>query len=425
MSASPDIYDLLAEYEALSAEPDAWREIARPDQLTPPGDWQVWLICAGRGWGKTRTAAEDVKAYGLANPNSRIGIIAPTYQDVRDTCVEGESGLHTILPTDEVRAYNRSLGELVLRNDTRYKMFSADDPRRLRGPQHHRLWGDELSAWQYLETYDMAMFGLRLGACPQAVITFTPRPIALIRQLLGDPANVVTRGTTYDNAANLARPFLDKIIKRYEGTRLGRQELGGEILDDIEGALWTRKMIDDGRVDRAPDLVRVVVPIDPAVTAGEDSDETGMVPVGKGVDGDFYVLDDLSCRLSPDGWATRAVDAFDRLEADRIVGEANNGGDLVEAVIQNAASARKRRIAYTKVHASRGKRTRAEPVAALYEQGRVHHVGSFPALEDQLCGWVPGASDSPDRMDSLVWGITALSPDAAPPPRFGVFSLGG
>ena len=395
-----------AEQERRASEP---KRTLRPAQTAPPGDWRSWLILAGRGWGKTLTGAGDVARYGLANPGSRIAIVARTFADARDTCVEGDSGLLSCLPRHEIAAWNRSLGELILRNGTRYKLFSADEPERLRGPQHHRAWSDELGAWgnsaaerDWPQAWDMLQMGLRLGADPRNVVTTTSRPTKLIRHLIGDGMTALTRGKTLENAANLAPQFLDQIVARYAGTRLGRQELDAELLEDVPGALWTWAMLDNRRP--APDLARVVVAVDPAVTSGEGSDETGMVVAGLGVDGRGYVLADRSCRLSPDGWARRAVAAFDEFKADVIVAEANNGGDLVEQTIRTV----RRTIPYKRVHASRGKQTRAQPVAALYEQGKVSHVETFPELDEQLTSWTPESGTSPDRLDALVWALTHL-----------------
>ena len=395
-----------AEQERRASEP---KRTLRPAQTAPPGDWRSWLILAGRGWGKTLTGAGDVARYGLANPGSRIAIVARTFADARDTCVEGDSGLLSCLPRHEIAAWNRSLGELILRNGTRYKLFSADEPERLRGPQHHRAWSDELGAWgnsaaerDWPQAWDMLQMGLRLGADPRNVVTTTPRPTKLIRHLIGDGMTALTRGKTLENAANLAPQFLDQIVARYAGTRLGRQELDAELLEDVPGALWTWAMLDNRRP--APDLARVVVAVDPAVTSGEGSDETGMVVAGLGVDGRGYVLADRSCRLSPDGWARRAVAAFDEFKADVIVAEANNGGDLVEQTIRTV----RRNVPYKRVHASRGKQTRAQPVAALYEQGKVSHVETFPELDEQLTSWTPESGTSPDRLDALVWALTHL-----------------
>lgn len=377
----------------------------RINQRTPPGDWYAWLILAGRGWGKTRTGAEDQAHFALSQPGSRLAVVAPTYADARDTCVEGESGLLSVIPPPCVRDWNRSLGELVLANGSRFKLFSADEPERLRGPQHHRAWCDELAAWKHPEAFDQLLFGLRLGERPRVVVTTTPKPVRLIRELLQRRDVHVTRGSTFENAANLAPAALAQLRERYEGTRLGRQELYAEVLDDVPGALWTRTPLDALRVQQAPDLLRVVVGIDPAVTSGESADETGIVVAGRGVDGHAYVLADLSCRLSPNGWAKRAVTAYHERQADRIVAEVNNGGEMVELTIRTVDPT----VSYKAVHASRGKRTRAEPVAALYEQGKVHHVGGLPDLEDQMCTYVPDAYDgSPDRVDALVWALTEL-----------------
>jgi predicted phage terminase large subunit-like protein len=381
------------------------RWVPRDNQRTPLGEWYVWLILAGRGWGKTRTGAEDLGAYALEHSGARLAVVAPTYADARDTCIEGESGLLRVLPPAKVQAWNRSLGELVLTNGSRVKLFSADEPDRLRGPQHHRAWCDELAAWKYPETFDQLLFGLRLGHDPRVVVTTTPKPVRLIRELLARADVQVTRGSTFENAENLAPAALAQLKDRYEGTRLGRQELYADVLDDVPGALWQRKAIDDTRLQTAPDLERVVVAIDPAVTSGEDSDETGIVVAGRGVDGRGYVLADRTCRLSPDGWAKRACAAYDQFHADRIIAEVNNGGDLVERVIRTVGAS----YPYRAVRASRGKLTRAEPIAALYEQGRISHVGSFPDMEDQMCTYTPDGYDgSPDRVDALVWALTEL-----------------
>lgn len=383
-----------------------WLKTARREQLTPKGNWLTWLLLAGRGFGKTRTAAEDVAWYGQMHPGSRIAVVAETFGDGRDVCIEGESGLLSCLPEESVAMWNRSMGELLLINGARYKLYSGDRPDQMRGPQHHRAWCDELAKWRYMrEAWTQLQLGLRLGDDPRNVVTTTPKPVALLRELIKRENTRVTRGSTYDNASNLSASFLDEIRERYEGTRVGRQELYAEILDDVPGALWTRAMVETAHAKQVPQMQRVVVAIDPAVTSGEDADETGIVVAGKGVDGRAYVLADRTCRLSPDGWARRAVDAYGEFDADRIVAEVNNGGDLVERVIRTVAP----RISYKKVHASRGKRVRAEPIAALYEQGRVSHVGGFPEMEDQMCAFVPeGMDGSPDRVDALVWALTEL-----------------
>lgn len=382
-----------------------WRFWARPNQLPPPGDWRTWLLLAGRGFGKTRTITEWVRDEVQSGRCGRVALVAPTVADVRDVLVEGESGILAVSPDDARPTYEPSKRRLTWGNGAIATTYSADEPDRLRGPQHDRAACDEIAAWRYPETWDMLMFGLRLGDDPKAAVATTPRPVRLVRELLASPTTVVTRGTTYENAGNLAPAFLEQIVAKYEGTRLGRQELNAELLDDVPGALWSRQAVDDLRRPDHPDLTRVVVAVDPAVTSGEDADETGIVVAGLGVDGRGYVLADLTCRLSPDGWARRAVTAYHAHRADRLVAEVNNGGDLVERVVRTVD----RDVSYKAVHASRGKQTRAEPVAALYEQGKVSHVGSLPDLEDQMCSYTPDGYDgSPDRVDALVWALTEL-----------------
>jgi predicted phage terminase large subunit-like protein len=380
-----------------------WHFYARHDQIAPPGEWRTWLVLAGRGWGKTRVGAEwvreSVKHFGLVN------VIAPTSDDARDVMIEGESGILAICPDDERPEYLPSKRRLEWPNGARTLIFTADEPDRLRGKQHERIWADELAAWRHPEAWDQAMMGLRLGSDPRAVATTTPRPVKSILDLMAEGSTITTRGNTYDNAENLAPAFLDKIIKKYEGTRMGRQELLAEILTDVPGALWTRTLLDKTRVKTHPDLARVVVAIDPSGGDEDGNDAQGIVVAGRGVDGQAYVLDDVSCKLSPDGWGKRAVNAYRARMADRIVAEGNFGGAMVEHVVRTVDPT----VSYKQIHASRGKKTRAEPVAALYEQGRVHHVGAFSELEDELCQWTPDTYDgSPDRLDALVWAITDL-----------------
>lgn len=385
-----------------------WPVWARPNQLEPPGDWLTWVALAGRGFGKTRLGVEWVIANAKAHPKWRWAIVARTAADVRDTAIDGESGILACSPPGFRPRYEPSKRRLTWPNGFIATTFSAEEPDALRGPQFHGAWVDELASWKYLEeTWDMLQFGLRLGKRPRVLVTTTPRPVKVLEDLLADEGQgvFVTRGSTYDNAENLAATQLAKFRKKYEGTRLGRQELNGEILGDTPGALWTRAMLDAARVDKAPTLVRVVVGIDPAVTSGEDSDDTGIVVAGKAANGHYYVLADRTCHLSPDGWARRALVAYDEFSADRIVAEVNNGGDMVEATIRTARKA----APITQVRASRGKRVRAEPVAALYEQGKVHHVGSLAELEDQMVTFLPeGGEGSPDRVDSAVWAISDL-----------------
>jgi phage terminase large subunit-like protein len=394
--------------EELTALRHDWDTWARPEQVPPAaGDWTTFLYLAGRGAGKTRSAAEWIRRVAREHAGCRIAVVARTAADCRDVAVEGESGLLAVCPPSERPLYEPSKRRLTWRNGSQAACYSADEPDLLRGPQHHFAWCDELATWQRLdEAWANLQLGLRLGKRPRCLVTTTPRPLPLLRDLLRRPSTLVRRGSTFDNAANLAPSALAEFRARYEGTRLGRQELFGELLEDVEGALWSRDMIDRARVKAAPELVRVVVGVDPAVTSGPDADETGIVVTGRAADGHLYVLADRSCRLSPDGWARRVVGAFDAFQADRVIAEVNNGGDLVEKTLRTVRSS----IPFTAVRATRGKRVRAEPIAALYEQGKVHHVGEFPDLDNQLCSFAPDqVVGSPDRLDALVWALTPLS----------------
>ena len=392
--------------------------LARPAQIAPGGDWQTWLVLAGRGFGKTRTGAEWVREQIKAG-RSRIALIAPTASDARDVMVEGESGLLSVCWAGDRSVSGEMLGRpsyepskrrVTWANGAVATLFSAEEPERLRGPQFEAGWADELAAWKYLrETWDMFMFGLRLGSDPRTIITTTPKPVPLIREVAKDTKTVVTKGSTFDNAGNLAPKFLAAIREKYEGTRLGRQELNAEILDDLPGALWTRDEIDKHRLKVAPAIRRIVVAVDPSGTGGvdDDGDSIGIVVAGLGIDGRGYVLADRTCKLSPDGWGRRAVAAYHEFKADRIVAERNFGGAMVEHVIKTVD----RKAAYKEVTASRGKVARAEPIAALYEQGRISHIGAMPELEDQMCLFGPDGfigEGSPDRTDALVWALTEL-----------------
>ena len=373
--------------------------------MPPEGDWRIWLIMSGRGAGKTRAGAEWVRAQVEAGRCGRLALVAPTAADARDVMVEGESGILGISPDWNRPLYEPSKRRLTWKNGATATLYSADEPDRLRGPQSDGAWGDEIGSWNRPEAWDMLMLGLRLGANPRAVATTTPKPVRLIRELLANPHTVVTRGSTYDNALNLAPAFLDQIISKYQGTRLGRQEIEGALLEDVPGALWQRAQLDACRLAAAPELRRVVIALDPAATSGENADLTGIIVAAKGVDGRGYVLADLSCRLSPDGWARRAVNAYHHYGADRLIAEVNQGGEMVASVIKTVD----RNVAYRGIHASRGKRLRAEPVAALYEQGRISHCGSFPDLEDQMCAFTADGFDgSPDRVDAAVYSLTEL-----------------
>jgi phage terminase large subunit-like protein len=401
--------------------PFAWDVHQRPSQATPPGLWRVWLILAGRGFGKTRTGAEWVREKVDAGQASHLALIAATAGDARDTMIEGESGLLSVYPKDRRPRYEPSKRRVTFWNGAVATAFSADEPDRLRGPNHDAAWADELAAWRYPDAWEMLQFGLRIGHHPQICATTTPKPTPILKRLIGtdDGSVVVTRGSTYDNRANLADSFLTEITARYGGTRLGQQELFAEMLDDAEGALWSRDMLEAARVSKAPALDRIVVGVDPAISNTSTSDETGIVVVGKGADGHGYVLDDSSLRASPHDWATAAVAAYHRFSADRIVAESNQGGDMVEAVIRTVDP----NVPVKLVHASRGKKARAEPVSALYETDppRVHHVGFFGQLEDQLCEWT-GDGDSPDRLDALVWALTETMLGQQGPPAVVPFS---
>jgi phage terminase large subunit-like protein len=390
-----------------------WQSIARPSQLAPAGDWLCWLTLAGRGYGKTRQGAEWILQEVRAKNARRIALVGPTAADVRDVMVEGESGILACARAGERPIHEPSKRRLTWPNGAIASLYSAEEPDRLRGPQHDLAWADELAAWKYYaDTWAMLMLGLRLGRHPRVAVTTTPRPIRIIRELVAAPTTAVTRGTTYDNLANLAPSFREQILARYEGTRLARQELHAEILDDVEGALWTLAELDEGRVtdDRLVDLVRTVLGVDPAATSGEDSDETGIVVAASGADGRGYVLADRSCRLSPDGWGRRAIQAAQDFRADCVVVEKNQGGEMCELVLRTAAAAMGVPLPRVKlIPAKVGKRLRAEPVAALYEQRRVSHVGSLPVLEDQMAGWAgPDSGYSPDRLDALVHALTEL-----------------
>jgi len=415
-----DIDDAPLELENAQRLLDDWRVWARPSQLPPEGDWRIWLLLAGRGFGKTRSGAEWVRAQAESGAALRIALVAPTARDARLVMVEGESGLLAIAPDTMRPVFEPSKRQLTWPNGAIATLFSADEPDRLRGPQFDAAWCDELAAWRYPQAWDMLMMALRLGTNPRVVVTTTPKPVKLVRALLASPDCAVTRGGTRDNAGNLAPGFLAAILKQYEGTRLGRQELDAELLEDMPGALWSRDAIERARIDEAPVLRRVVVAIDPAASAGEDADETGIVVAALGQDSHGYVLEDLSGRYSPHDWASHALEAYRAHRADRIVAEVNNGGAMVEATLRVLDAG----VSYKPVHASRGKLARAEPVAALYEQGRIHHVGAFPALEDQMCAFTGGPLAhlaSPDRVDALVWALSELMLTSAEPGLLGYY----
>lgn len=394
---------------------------ARDKQKTPMGDWNVWLILAGRGFGKTWTGAYDIVNYAIKNPKTINAVVAPTFGDLRRVCFEGISGINNMIPEEcyakkRLIGFNRSTAEINLWNGSKIIGFAASEPDRLRGSQYHRAWCDELAAWRYPEAFDQLMFGLRLGKQPQVVITTTPRPTRIIKELYSRKGQdvVVTQGSTYENVDNLAPSALRQFKERYEGTRLGRQELYAEILEDIEGALWNHSKIDQQRINKEqlPEMTKIVIGIDPAVTSNANSDETGIIVASLGENGYYYILEDKSGRYSPDNWGNIAVNLFYRYNANMIVAETNNGGDLVTRLLRSIDS----NVPIKTVHATRGKVIRAEPISALYEQKKVFHVGTFTDLEDQMCSFTGDIKGkSPDRLDALVWALTQLSVSTGKP----------
>jgi len=389
-----------------------------PEKANSGEDWTTWLILGGRGSGKTRAGAEWVRSIALADPRARIALVAETEHEARGVMVEGVSGLLAVHRRHERPRWRRSQKLLRWRNGAIAQIFTAENLEALRGPQFSAAWLDEFAKWRHAEaTFNMLQFGLRLGERPRQVITTTPRPIPFLKRLAADPRTALTHAGTRVNAFNLAPSFLEQVLARYGGTALGRQEIDGEIVDERSDALWSREMLAACRVAAAPALRRIVVAVDPPGSAREGSDACGLVGAGKAEDGTFYVLADESAGgLSPQAWASRAIALWRRLSADVLVAEANYGGDMVRAVIRAADAG----VPVTTVHATRGKFVRAEPVAQLYEQGKVRHAGAFAALEDEMCDFgLDGLSSgrSPDRLDALVWALTALSHGARAEPR--------
>jgi phage terminase large subunit-like protein len=394
----------------------SWFAKARPNQLPPDGDWSIWMLLAGRGFGKTRVLSEMANLWATSGQYRRLAIVAATAADARYVLVEGESGILATAPSWCRPQYQSTRRQLQWQNGVIGTLYSAEEPDRLRGPQHDAALCDELATWRVPETWDMLMFGLRLGRHPRTVVATTPRPTRLVRSLVAREGRdvVITRGSSYENRDNLAPGFFEQIIKKYEGTRLGRQEILAELLEDTPGALWHLDMLDRCRRASTPDLVRIVVAIDPAVSTREGSDETGIIVAGKDEGGHGYVLEDLSGHYQPADWARIAVEAYREHSADRIVAEVNNGGDMVGNTLRTIDS----NVPFTAVHASRGKFVRAEPVAALYEQNKVHHIGNFPVLEDQMTAFTADLDrvkiGSPDRVDALVWALTDLVVEQTP-----------
>ena len=389
-----------------------------PERANSGADWTTWLVLGGRGAGKTRAGAEWVRTLAQADANARIALIAETEHEAREVMVEGVSGVLAVHRRHERPQWIPTRRRIEWSNGAVAQVFSAEEPDALRGPQFSAAWMDELAKWRHAEaTYDMLQFGLRLGERPQQVVTTTPRPIGLLKTLMADARTAVTHAETRVNAFNLAPDFAETVLARYHGTRLGRQEIAGEIIEQRPDALWTRSALEACRVDAAPALQRVVVAVDPPGSARPGADACGLVAAGRGADGIFYVLADESAGgLTPQGWATKAIALWRRLKADALVAESNFGGDMVRAVIGEAD----RTVPVMLVRATRGKYLRAEPVAQLYEQGRVRHASVFAALEDEMADFgLDGLSSgrSPDRLDALVWAITALSYGARAEPR--------
>ncbi len=401
-----------------------WRLWARPEQLPPPGEWRTWLVMAGRGFGKTRSGAEWVRALADADPAARIALVAASLAEARAVMVEGESGLLPVCPAARRPRFEPSLRRLLWPNGAQATLYSAGEPESLRGPQHSHAWCDEIAKWDIASdratrAWDNLLLGLRLGEHPRVVATTTPRAVPLVRRLLAEPDDTlaVTRGRTGDNRDHLPSRFLREIRRTYGHSLLGRQELDGELLEDIEGALWTRALLERCREAAAPEPERVVVGVDPPASASGDA--CGIVIAAKAADGTAHVLADASVeRASPERWARAVARAAGAWRADRVVAEANQGGAMVASVLRAADLSLPLRL----VHASRGKAARAEPVAALYEAGRVRHAGTFPALEDELCGLLAGGgyqgpTRSPDRADALVWALHELMLARQPSPR--------
>jgi phage terminase large subunit-like protein len=422
---APDFLSMLTRSEIRHLARD-WACFCHPHQRPPDAgnngdDWTTWLLLGGRGAGKTRAGAEWVRALALsdeAGEPPRIALVGETEHDVREVMIEGVSGLLSVHANDERPHWLPSRRRLEWRNGAVAQVFSADNFEALRGPQFHAAWLDELAKWKRAEdAFDMLQFGLRLGHRPKQVVTTTPRPTALIRRLIADPSTAVTHAGTIANAYNLAPAFLDTVLARYRGTRLGRQEILGEVVEERADALWSRALIEAVRVDAAPPLVRIVVAVDPPASSGKRADACGLVAVGRAEDGTLYVLaDETAAGLTPQGWANTAVALWRRLQADALVVEVNQGGEMVKAVIAEVDAS----VPVTPVRAHRGKYLRAEPVAQLYEQGRVKHAGCFPALEDEMCDFGPeglSTGRSPDRLDALVWAVSALSFGAGRGPR--------
>lgn len=389
-----------------------WDVKAREKQLAPDGDWRYWMIMAGRGFGKSLALTQWAHAQAQAMPGSAGVMVAATAADVRDVLLQGESGILTQTPEDETPHYSPTHATLTWKNGSRALLRSADEPDRLRGLNSYWAICDEVAAWRRPDALNQILLGLRLGDHPRMALATTPKPVKHLRDFLKRKGLILTTGSSYENRANLSEDWFNEIITPYEGTRMGRQEILGELLEDLQGALWSSELIEAGRLIINDDkkfseflktLIRIVVAVDPAVSSKTTSNQTGIIVAGIDRRKHFYVLDDRTMRGSPDSWARAVIGAYRDWNADRIVAEVNNGGDLVESTIRTVDA----NVPITQVRASRGKVTRAEPVVALYEQGRAHHVGVFGALEAQQVEWVPG-DESPDHIDSLTWAAFDL-----------------
>jgi len=400
-----------------------WLTGARPEQLPPAAPWTTWLFLGGRGAGKTRAGAEWVRGLALglspfaARPVGRIALVAETLDEARAVMVEGVSGLLGLPELGPRPVYEPSRRRLAWPNGAVAQLFSAEDPDSLRGPQFEAAWCDEAAKWRRGESaWDTLQFGLRLGR-PRQMVTTTPRAVPLIKRLLAEPGTVVSRARTQSNADHLAPDFLASVVARYAGTRLGRQELDGELIEDRPDTLFPRAAIEAARAESAPALRRIVVAVDPPASSGRGADAAGIVAAGEGEDGLLYVLADATLEgARPQDWARRALQLYASLEADALVAEANQGGEMVRAVLAQVDAAVPVRL----VRATRGKHLRAEPISALYAQGRIRHAGRFPLLEDEMADFGPdglSGGRSPDRLDALVWAMTALLDGRGAGPR--------
>ena len=390
-----------------------WDKNARGNQKEPTGSWRIWLIMAGRGFGKTRTGAETVRKWVSSGKFSHIALVGATEDDVRKVMIEGASGILNVHPCEERPKYEFSKGQLVWSNGVIATIYSSEAYEKLRGPQFDGAWVDEFAKFKSpAKVFDQLNFALRIGENPRMIITTTPRPIALLKEMQNNLEKynlVLTHGSTFDNIDNLSPEFIEFMRSRYQNHSLGQQELMGKIIEDKADACWSYDLIAKNRVDSLPHLVQIVIAIDPAVTYNQDSDETGMVVCGRDKDGKAYVLADLSAKMSTQKWAQTALEAWREYRADLIIAESNNGGDLVANILRTHDA----NLPIKLIYASRGKLTRAQPIAYLYQQGLIKHyvpteINHLSSLEEQMCDWTPDCSYSPDRMDALVWALTEL-----------------